>query len=340
MSDDIESFIAKCSVCSKFGKANQREPLINHPVPERPWSKLGADLFEFGNKTYLVVVDYYSKFPEVKTLENHSAKAVIRALKYIFSRHGAPDELISDNNPFDSYELKVFAKEWGFKITTSIPRYPVSNGQSERYVGIVKQLLRKALEDHKDPAIALLDYRNTPVSGLKYSPAQLLMSRRLKDKLPVASKLLKPAVADAKHDLEERQKKQKKYYDRGTRKRSPFKIGDSVRIKSNSDRTWKQAVVTGEHPAPRSYLVTTDEGSTYRRNTKFLKKSAEPKPKISPPIDDMPLISQSTLSTAVPSVNQPPPMPNSPIPTPPRRYPTRDRKPTQFYKPGDTLVSH
>ena len=83
--------------------------------------------------------------------------------------------------PFSSYTFNQFATEWGFEIINSSPTYPQSNGQSERYVGIVKQLLRKSLAEGQEPYIALLEYRNTPVCGLKFSPAQLLMSRRLKD---------------------------------------------------------------------------------------------------------------------------------------------------------------
>ena len=40
--------------------------------------------------------------------------------------------------------------------------------------------------------LALLAYRNTPISGLEYSPAQLLMSRVLKDRRSTATSLLSP----------------------------------------------------------------------------------------------------------------------------------------------------
>ena len=56
----------------------------------------------------------------------------------------------------------------------------------------IKHLLKKA----KDPYIARLDYRNTPIEELGLSPAQPFLSRRLKTKLPVASTLLKPQNAE------------------------------------------------------------------------------------------------------------------------------------------------
>ena len=133
--------------------------------------------------------------------------------------------------PFSSYTFNQFATEWAFEIINSSPTYPQSNGQSERYVGIVKQLLRKFLAEGQEPYIALLEYRNTPVCGLKFSPAQLLMSRRLKDKLPSTMNLIKPKVAEKTYEeLKACQVKQKQYYDRGTKSLKPHKVGDSVRV--------------------------------------------------------------------------------------------------------------
>ena len=55
---------------------------------------------------------------------------------------------------------------------TSIPHYAPSNGQSERSVGTIKQLTRKAAEEGRAVHVALLEERNTPISGPEYSPAQ------------------------------------------------------------------------------------------------------------------------------------------------------------------------
>ena len=59
-----------------------------------------------------------------------------------------------------------------------------SNSQAEHYVQTVKNIIKKAHEQNQDPYLALLEYRNTPVVGMKYSPAQMLVSRRLRTKIP------------------------------------------------------------------------------------------------------------------------------------------------------------
>ena len=57
MSAAIERMISKCSVCLKYQRENQKEPSLPHEVPQRPWQKLGADIFELNSKSYLLVVD-------------------------------------------------------------------------------------------------------------------------------------------------------------------------------------------------------------------------------------------------------------------------------------------
>ena len=185
MSTDIEETVARCATCATYRKRNNKQPMIPHEIPDRPWAKVGADIFSFKNQEYLVVVDYYSKFPEVEHLTCKTANGVISALRQIFSIHGIPEILFCDYMPFASHVMASFAEEMGFEIITSSPRYAQSNGQSEKFVGIVKSFMRKAHEEGRDIWMSLLHYRNTPITGAPYSPAQLLMSRKLRDKFRV-----------------------------------------------------------------------------------------------------------------------------------------------------------
>lgn len=72
----------------------------------------------------------------------------------------------------NSLEYKNIAKEWDFEYSFVNPRCPKSNGMTERAVGIVKAIVRKALEDNKYWILGMMEYRNTPISGLNLSPAQ------------------------------------------------------------------------------------------------------------------------------------------------------------------------
>ena len=51
--------------------------MLKHEIPDQPWVKIGAGLFLFNNKDYVIVVDYASKFLEVSRLPNTEASTVI-----------------------------------------------------------------------------------------------------------------------------------------------------------------------------------------------------------------------------------------------------------------------
>ena len=94
-------------------------------------------------------------------------------LKSMFSKHGLPDCLISDNGP---QKFSKFAQEYGFTHFTSSPRFPQAIGAAERAVHTIKQMLKKEI----DPYLAKSANRYSPQHG-QYSPAELPMGRKLKN---------------------------------------------------------------------------------------------------------------------------------------------------------------
>ena len=225
MSVDIEEVVGRCAVCQKYRTANQKEPLIPHSVPALRWQQVALYIMTHKGKDYLVAVDYLSKFPEIALLERKTAACVIMHLKSMYARHGIDDHLMSDNMPFASCEFQGFAKEWRVKLTMSSPTYAQSNGQVERFVSVVKQMLRKSDEEGRDPYFGLLAYRNTAVTGMSYSPAQMLTSRVLNSKIPILPALLEPNVVDPWPQLEQRQQRHKAVFDRGAREPTKFRAG-------------------------------------------------------------------------------------------------------------------
>ena len=90
------------------------------------------DLFEWQKLTYLIIVDYYSRFIGIAKLDRATTEAVIQRCKNIFSRPGI----------FDSNAFCRFSKEYQFCHINSSPYYPRSNGEAERRVKTVKALLK------------------------------------------------------------------------------------------------------------------------------------------------------------------------------------------------------
>ena len=159
LGSQIQDLVRNCSKCQQ-SRHRPPEPLITSEFPKLPWEKVATDLFHFNSATYLLIVDYFSRFIEVTKLSTQSSSEVIHHTKSVFSRHGIPHEVISDNGPqYSSLEYAHFAAEYGFIHTTSNPKYPQSNGEAEKVVQTIKQLLRKS----EDPHMALMIYRSTPV---------------------------------------------------------------------------------------------------------------------------------------------------------------------------------
>ena len=126
---------------------------------------------------------------EVIQLTATTSSSVISSIKSIFSRHGIPRTMVSDNAPqYNSAEMKDFASSNGFNHVTSSPHYCQSNGLAERIVKMVKGLL----EQTTDSYLALLTYRATHFPWCGLSPAELLMGRQLKTDVPQVQQLLVP----------------------------------------------------------------------------------------------------------------------------------------------------
>ena len=279
MNSQISDMISRCTICLQHQRQNTKEPMIPSRIPSKPWEVVATDLFTWDKSEYLIIVDYHSRYFEVAKLPNTKSTTVITYTKSMFARHGIPSEVISDNGPqYASKDFSLFAEQWEFKHTTVSPRYPQANGLVEKEVQTVKNILTKAKQDRRDPYLGLLEYRNTPIDDVG-SPAQLLMSRRLRLIIPTTDAQLQPKVLDphkVKEKLRLKQEKQKHYFDQHAKHLPTLEKGDRIRVQMGSH--WKPGVVTEHAGTPRSYRIRTDEGREYHRNRRVLMKSPESDP--------------------------------------------------------------
>lgn len=309
MSTDIEETAERCVLCRKHKPRNQRLPMMSHDVPELPWQAVGMDLFHQAGEVFVIMVDFYSFYFELRRLKQTTAEAVIKFCQEVFATHGLPNKLVSDNGPpFNSHKFAEFMKQCRVTHITSSPHYPRSNGMAERAVQEAKKLLSKTPYDTKEFFSALLEWRNMPRDKLLQSPVQRLMGRRTRTQLPTHRKLLEPEtlppqqVAARLRDIRQRQQK---YYNCGTRSLDQLHPGSTVSVFDSRTSQWSPAIVVTHDPAPRSYIVATEDGNQLRRTREHLRAH-----------------SSTTEETM--------PQPTGPQPLAPRRSTRQRRKPRRY----------
>ena len=260
MSQQIQEFVKKCAICAKESRANL-QPMIATQLPDYPWQRVGTDLFQLKGSTYIIVIDYFSRYPEVIKLKGTTSGHVI----------GIPETVVSDNGPqYSSQEFTDFARQYDFCHLTSSPLYPQSNGQAERGVQTVKGLLKEV----DDPYMSLLNYRTTPFPWCNLSPAELSMGRQLRSNLPQIKDKQRPAWPYLEEFCKQNElfkQRQKADFDRRHRVRPLPPIPSDTEVWITSGDQPIPGRVTATALTPRSYLVETSPGHAHiRRNRQHI----------------------------------------------------------------------
>ena len=114
---DILKQYQSCKTCIKHFKSQQCEPLESHPTPELPWQMVATDLFKIRNSRYLLLVDYYSRFPILCKLGSTTSSILVQEMKAVFAELGVPNVIVSDGRPqYTSAEIKDFTRQWQIGI--------------------------------------------------------------------------------------------------------------------------------------------------------------------------------------------------------------------------------
>ena len=143
-----EDTVKKCLACQACVASTQRpEPIESGVLPSEPGNEVSVDFLSGlpTNDYLLVVMDDYSRFPEVEIVGSTSAKTVIPKLDLIFTHQGIPVVVKSDNGPpFNSDDFRNFAHHLGFTHRKVTPLWPQANGEVEHFMGPLMKMIRAA----------------------------------------------------------------------------------------------------------------------------------------------------------------------------------------------------
>lgn len=96
LSKELQGVVVRCDTCARE-RTHFKKTLLPTEFPERPRSEVGADLFQIDDNHYVVIVDYFSRFFEVAKLGSTTSETVVNHFKSIFTRHGIPEVVRTDN---------------------------------------------------------------------------------------------------------------------------------------------------------------------------------------------------------------------------------------------------
>ena len=197
---------------------------------------------------------------------------MIEKMKSVFITYGIPEQVVSDNVPYNSFEYKEFSQQWNFDPIYTTPKYAQANGFGEKGVAIAKGIVSKS----EDWQYGLLQYRNTPLPALGVSPAQLLFGRILRTKLPITESQLQQQFINPSTILQKKKMlvtKEEHYYNRTAHNLPALQKEDKVLVQQIPKGPWQKGEVEAVNKN-RSYLVHTDNDGYYLRNRRFIRKPA------------------------------------------------------------------
>lgn len=85
----------------------REEKRASTSLPDYPWQMIGMDLFELNKTQYLLVVDYFSCYPEVIKLTSMTSANVIAALKPATGYRRSLEAIMDPNTPRKSLPRRM-----------------------------------------------------------------------------------------------------------------------------------------------------------------------------------------------------------------------------------------
>ncbi|GJW60130.1 putative reverse transcriptase domain-containing protein [Tanacetum coccineum] len=258
MKADIATYVSKCLTCARVKAEHQRPSglLVQPEIPEWKWDNITMDFItklprsSQGFDTIWVIVDRLTKSAHFLPIrENDPLDKLARLyLNRIVARHGIPASIICDRDGrFTSNFWRSFQKALGTDISMSTAYHPETDGQSERTIQTLEDMLHACVIDFgkgwvKHLPLAEFSYNNSYHASIKAAPYEALYGRKCRSPVCWAevgeAQLTGPELIQEttekivliKQRMQAARYRQKSYADQ-KRKPMEFEVGDRVMLK-------------------------------------------------------------------------------------------------------------
>ncbi|GJQ90309.1 putative reverse transcriptase domain-containing protein [Tanacetum coccineum] len=194
MKADISTYVSKCLTCAKVKAEHQRPSglLVQPKIPQWKWDNITMDFVtklhksSQGYDTIWVIVDRLTKSAIfVPMRETDPMEKLARMyLKEVVTRHGIPVSIICERDPrFASNSWRSLQKALGTSLDMSTAYHPQTDGQSERTIQTLEDVLRACVIDFgngwvKHLPLVEFSYNNSYHASIKAAPFEALYGRK------------------------------------------------------------------------------------------------------------------------------------------------------------------
>lgn len=287
---EAEKFVKNCRDCLLVSRP-ERPPLMSrHKFPEGPWLCVAIDLMKATPlpEELLVIIDYYSRYHEIKFLKSTTSTAIITQLREIFCRMGFPKSIRADNGPqFTSIEFKQYCGQNNIELIHTPPYWPQANGEVERMNRTILKRLKISYTNKRNYKQDLQDfilmYNVTPHSTTGKSPSQLMWGRNIRDKIPSLNDIIADPIDEEAQDRDRQTKHKGKEREDEARKavESTVHPGDKVLVKNSATQHKLAPTFSGVEYVVLQRLgnevILHGENHTIRRHVSHVKRIPEQK---------------------------------------------------------------
>ncbi|GJT72952.1 hypothetical protein Tco_1032238 [Tanacetum coccineum] len=270
MKANIATYVSKCLTCAKV-KAEHKRPsglLVQPDIPEWKWDNITMDFVtklpksSQGYDTIWVIVDRLTKSAIFMPMRETDPldKLARMYLKEVVTKHGIPVSIICDRDPrFSSNFWKSLQKALGTSLDMSTAYHPETDGQSERTIQTLEDMLRACVIDFgngwvKHLPLVEFSYNNSYHASIKAAPFEALYGQKCRSPVcwaevgqvqltgPELVQETTERIIQIKQRIQTARDRQKSYADL-KRKPMEFQVGDKVMLKVSP---WKGVVRFGK----------------------------------------------------------------------------------------------
>ncbi|GJS15478.1 hypothetical protein Tco_0409950 [Tanacetum coccineum] len=270
MKANIATYVSKCLTCAKVKAKHQRPSglLVQPEIPQWKWDNITMDFVtklpksSQGYDTIWVIVDRLTKSSIFMPMRETDPmdKLARMYLKEVVTKHGIPVSIICDRDPrFASNFWKSLQKALGTSLDMSTAYHPQTNGQSERTIQTLEDMLRACVINFgngwvKHLPLVKFSYNNSYHASIKAAPFETLYGRKCRSPVcwaevgqvqltgPELVQETTERIIQIKQRIQTARDRQKSYADL-KRKPMEFQVGDKVMLKVSP---WKGVVRFGK----------------------------------------------------------------------------------------------